>query len=62
MQITHHKSAIGMSILAEERADHPEIREFAQNLITAETEQIGQLAAWRDQWTGVSAGSATPAA
>lgn len=60
MMIAHHQTSIGMGMLAQERADHQEIKDFAQNLITAQTEEIGQLAAWRDQWTGLSAG--TPAA
>jgi uncharacterized protein (DUF305 family) len=58
--IAEDQRAIGMGMIAQERSEHQELKNFAQNVITAQTAEIGQLATWRDQWSGLTVG--TPSA
>src|SRR4051794_38868322 len=39
-----------MSIVAEERAAHPELRQLSQDIIAAQQPEIIQMTAWRDAW------------
>jgi uncharacterized protein (DUF305 family) len=48
--IVHHSSAIAMAELAGEHAEHDEIRELADEIIAAQSAEIEQLQAWRDDW------------
>jgi uncharacterized protein (DUF305 family) len=43
MMIPHHQSAIDMSEQALERAEHPELRELAQQVIDEQTVEIGLM-------------------
>jgi uncharacterized protein (DUF305 family) len=43
MMIPHHQSAIDMSEQALERAEHPELRELAQQIIDEQTVEIGLM-------------------
>jgi uncharacterized protein (DUF305 family) len=43
MMIPHHQSAIDMSEQALERAEHPELRELAQQIIDEQTTEIGLM-------------------
>lgn len=57
--IPHHQMAIDVSEIALERAEHPEIKETAQAVITAQQTEIDELTAIRADLTGDA--SATPA-
>ena len=43
--VPHHEGAIEMAEVAAEEAEHPEIRELAQNIISSQGEEIAQLEA-----------------
>lgn len=43
--VPHHEGAIEMAEVAVEEAEHPEIRELAQNIISSQGEEIAQLEA-----------------
>ena len=48
--IPHHQSAIEMAQVALEKSDNPQIRELAENIISAQQEEIEQMTRWRQQW------------
>jgi len=41
--IPHHESAIEMAKIAKRRADHPQVTELADAIVTAQTEEIRQI-------------------
>lgn len=53
MMIVHHKSAVDMSKDALKKANHPEIKHMAQEIITAQEKETAQLEAWRKEWYGI---------
>lgn len=48
--VIHHQSAIDMAEIALEEAEHPEIEQLSNNIITAQQAEIDQMTAWRDEW------------
>lgn len=48
--IVHHASAVAMAEAVQDSAEHPEIRELAADVITAQESEIEQMRAWRDAW------------
>jgi len=48
--IPHHQSAIGMARVAREKSENPQIRELAENIISAQQMEIEQMKQWREQW------------
>lgn len=52
MMVPHHESAIAMAELAVEQAERPELRDMANEIIAAQSEEIGQLRNWRQEWFG----------
>jgi uncharacterized protein (DUF305 family) len=58
MMIPHHQMAIAMAKIALERAEHPELKQAAQNIISAQQREIDQMTAWQHEWFG----DATPSA
>lgn len=52
MMVPHHQSAVEMAKLALTRTSRPELRTFAQSVISAQEGEIAQLRAWRKEWTG----------
>jgi len=50
LMIPHHQGAIDMSIVAADRAAHPELRQLAQDIIAAQQPEIDQMTAWRNDW------------
>jgi uncharacterized protein (DUF305 family) len=48
--IPHHQSAIEMAQVALEDSDNPEIKELAENIMSAQQEEIEQMKQWRQQW------------
>ncbi|HEV2820494.1 MAG TPA: DUF305 domain-containing protein [Solirubrobacteraceae bacterium] len=56
--IPHHQGAVDMAEMALERAEHPELRELAEQIITTQKAEIAQLqAALDDELAGVEAQS-----
>jgi uncharacterized protein (DUF305 family) len=52
MMVPHHEGAIEMAKIAQQRAEHAEIRELAAAIIRAQDEEIRQMKAWRKSWFG----------
>jgi uncharacterized protein (DUF305 family) len=50
MMIPHHASAVAMAQVALSRAEHPEIRTLAEDIIASQSAEIEQMRLWRDQW------------
>jgi uncharacterized protein (DUF305 family) len=50
MMIPHHASAVAMAQVALSRAEHPEIRTLAEDIIASQSAEIEQMRSWRDQW------------
>jgi uncharacterized protein (DUF305 family) len=50
--IPHHEDAITMANLATTRAEHPEIKTLANDIIKAQSEEIDQMKLWYKAWFG----------
>lgn len=50
LMIEHHEGAVAMATIALERAEHPEIIELSNAIITSQLAEITQMRAWRDEW------------
>jgi uncharacterized protein (DUF305 family) len=50
--IPHHQDAIDMANLAMEKAEHPEIRQLAENVISDQSREISQMRSWYKAWYG----------
>jgi uncharacterized protein (DUF305 family) len=48
--IPHHQSAIVMAKVANQESENPRIKELAQNIMSAQQEEIEQMKRWRQQW------------
>jgi uncharacterized protein (DUF305 family) len=48
--IPHHQSAIYMAQLAHEKSEIPEIKDLAENIVSAQKREIEQMKQWRKQW------------
>lgn len=48
--IQHHQGAIDMANLALKNGSHPEIKQMAQNIISAQTTEITQMKQWQKAW------------
>jgi uncharacterized protein (DUF305 family) len=48
--IPHHQSAIVMAQVAYEESENPEIKELAQNIVSAQQSEIEQMRQWREEW------------
>lgn len=51
--IPHHDDAIAMAELALTRAEHPEIRQLAEDIKRTQTAENAQMRTWYGQWFGV---------
>lgn len=52
--IPHHQDAIAMGHLALEKAEHPEIKNLGQEIISAQSAEIDQMKSWYQNWFGES--------
>jgi uncharacterized protein (DUF305 family) len=52
MMVPHHQGAVEMARVAQQRAEHPEIAQMAEAIITAQENEIDQMKAWRLAWFG----------
>lgn len=50
--ITHHQGAVDMAKLLKEGTQRPELKKFADDIITAQTAEIVQMKEWNNQWFG----------
>ena len=48
--IPHHQDAIMMAQEAQAKAEHPEVKQMAQQIIAAQQAEIKQLQDWRTAW------------
>jgi uncharacterized protein (DUF305 family) len=48
--IPHHQSAIEMAQVAREKSEIPEIKELAEDIVSAQQKEIEQMTRWRQQW------------
>jgi uncharacterized protein (DUF305 family) len=50
LMIAHHEAAIMMAKDALEKTKRPELKQMAQDIITAQEKEIAQLKQWRKDW------------
>ncbi len=48
--IAHHQSALDMATLVSTHTKRPELNTLAQNIISTQTQEIGQMTTWLAQW------------
>jgi uncharacterized protein (DUF305 family) len=48
--IPHHQSAIEMAQVTLENSENPEIKELAENIASAQKQEIEQMKQWRQDW------------
>jgi uncharacterized protein (DUF305 family) len=48
--VPHHQGAIEMAQVALENAEHDEIKQLAENIVSAQQREIEQMKQWREQW------------
>lgn len=48
--IEHHQGAIDMAEQALEQAEHPELQQMAEDIVTVQTQEIDQMTGWRQSW------------
>lgn len=51
MMIPHHQSAIAMAEDALAKAEHPEIKELAQKIVSDQQKEIDQMQQWKSRWS-----------
>lgn len=52
MMIPHHQDAIDMAEMALQKAQHPELKQLAQNIIRDQEREIQEMKTWYKQWFG----------
>ena len=52
MMVPHHQGAVEMARIAQTRAQHPEIKALADDIIKSQISEIDQMKAWRKAWFG----------
>lgn len=50
--VAHHEGAISMAKLAKDNANHQEIKDLADAIISAQTEEISFMETWLEEWYG----------
>lgn len=60
MMIPHHQGAVEMAQDAQQKAQHPEIKQLANKIINNQQKEIKQLQAWRKQWYGSQQAATNP--
>jgi len=48
--IAHHQGAIDMANLAKQNAKHSEIKNLANDIVTAQTNEINEMNSWQSKW------------
>jgi uncharacterized protein (DUF305 family) len=52
MMVPHHEGALEMANIAEQRAERPEIKGMAADILRTQAAEIQQMKAWRKAWFG----------
>lgn len=52
MMVPHHMGAVEMAKIAQSRAEHPELKKLASDIIAAQDGEITQMKQWRKTWYG----------
>jgi uncharacterized protein (DUF305 family) len=52
MMVPHHQGAVEMATIAQQRAEHPEIKQLAEAIIRSQDAEIAQMKGWRKAWFG----------
>jgi uncharacterized protein (DUF305 family) len=50
--VPHHLAAVDMARIAQEKAEHAEIKQLADDIVASQSKEIDQLKAWRKAWYG----------
>lgn len=50
MMISHHRGAVEMAELVENRARHDELRTMSKDIISAQTQEISDMQKWQKDW------------
>lgn len=50
--IPHHEGAVAMASMALERSTDPRVQALAQEIVEAQTEEIGKMQRWYEDWYG----------
>lgn len=50
--IVHHEGAVQMAEAARQNAKHQELKDMAEDIISAQTAEITQMRAWQQAWYG----------
>ena len=50
MMITHHQGAIDMAKLSDTSANHYEIKQLSNDIITAQQKEIAKMKQWQHDW------------
>ena len=48
--IVHHEGAVDMAKLAQNQAKHDEIKQLANNIISAQKKEISEMRQWQADW------------
>lgn len=57
--VPHHQSAIEMARLALDKAQHPQVRRLAREIISTQEKEIAEMKAWHREWFGSELVAAT---
>lgn len=52
MMVPHHQGALEMAKIAQDRAEHPEIKAMAEAILSGQTAEVEQMLDWMDAWYG----------
>lgn len=50
--MVHHQGAVDMAKLAATRAQNPQLKKFAEGIISAQEREIAEMTRWRAKWFG----------
>lgn len=50
MMIPHHEGAIEMALAAQQSAGHQEVKDMAEEIITAQQSEIDMMRGWQQAW------------
>ncbi|MFN8473857.1 MAG: DUF305 domain-containing protein [Anaerolineae bacterium] len=52
MMVPHHEGAVAMAKVAQSRAEHSEIRQLADAIVSSQDKEVQQMKSWRKAWYG----------